>query len=104
MEGCGVLTMLEVELNVITTDVGGHGDDRGTVELADQMAGRYTIQVRHDDVHKNQIVFRTTLHLVYSLQTVELDNEQVSDVSDDGNHESSSERRSPNIPQCRLHN
>lgn len=96
--------MLEVELDVITTDVRGHGDNRRTVELADQMAGRYTIQVRHDDVHKNQIVFRTTLHLVYSLQTVELDNKQVSYVPNKANHETGSERRSPNIPRCRLHN
>jgi hypothetical protein len=40
--------------------------------LADEMAGGYTVQVRHDDIHENQIVFRTALHLVYSLQTVEL--------------------------------
>jgi uncharacterized UPF0146 family protein len=64
--------MLEVELNIITTDVRCHGDDRSAVELADEMAGGYTVQVRHDDIHENQIIFRTALYLVYSLQTVEL--------------------------------
>lgn len=49
--------MLEVELNIITTDVRCHGNDRRAVELADEMTGGYTVQVRHDDIHENQIVF-----------------------------------------------
>lgn len=64
--------MLEIELNVITSDVGGHGDDRSSVELADEVACRHTVQIGHDDIHQNQVVFRTTLHLVHGFQAVKL--------------------------------
>lgn len=43
--------MLEVELDVITANVRGHGDDGRSVELSNQMTGRDTIEVRHDYVH-----------------------------------------------------
>ena len=51
------LTMLEIELDVVASDVRGHGDNRGAIKLADQMARGYTIQIWHNDVHQNQVVF-----------------------------------------------
>lgn len=49
-------TVLEVELNVVASNVGGHGNDRGSVKLANEVAGRYTIQVGHYDIHQDQVV------------------------------------------------
>lgn len=65
-------TVMEIELNVITSDVGGHGDDRSSVELADQVACGHPVQIGHDDIHQDQIVFRTALHLVHGFQAVKL--------------------------------
>ena len=64
--------MLEVELDVITSDVGGHSNDRSSVELADKVAGGHAVQVGHYDIHQDQVVFRATLHFVHSFQTIEL--------------------------------
>lgn len=47
------LTMLEIELDVVASDVRGHGDDRGAIKLANEMACRYTVQIRHNDIHQN---------------------------------------------------
>jgi hypothetical protein len=69
--------VLEVELNIIASDVGGHGNDGSSVELADQMTGRHAVQVRHNDIHQDQIVLGTTLHLVHCFQAIEL-NQQIS--------------------------
>lgn len=67
-------TMLIVELNVITANIRGHGDNWSfRVELTDQMTGRHTIQVGHDDIHQNKIILGSTLHLVHSLQPIELE-------------------------------
>lgn len=66
------LTMLEIKLDVVASDVRGHGDDRCAIKLANEMACRYTVQIRHNDIHQNQIVFGTTLDFVYSLQAVKL--------------------------------
>ena len=44
-------TMMEVKLDVITPDIRGHGDYRGSVELADEVTCRDTIQVRHNNIH-----------------------------------------------------
>lgn len=46
-----MLTVLEVQLDVITSDIGGHGDDRSSVELANKVASRDTIQIGHDNIH-----------------------------------------------------
>ena len=67
-----MLTMLEVKLNIVTSDVGGHGNDRSAVELADEMTGRHTIQVGHNNIHQYKIIFLTILDLVHCFQTVEL--------------------------------
>ena len=47
------LTMLEIELDVVASDVRGHGDDRGAIKLANQMTRGYTVQIGHNDVHQN---------------------------------------------------
>lgn len=44
-------TVMEVELNIITPDVGCHGNDRRSIELANKVARRHTIEIRHDDIH-----------------------------------------------------
>lgn len=66
------LTMLEIKLDVVASDVRGHGDDRRAIKLANEMACRYTVQIRHNDVHQNQIVFGAALDFVHSLQAVKL--------------------------------
>jgi hypothetical protein len=45
--------------------------------LADQMTGRHAVQVWHNDIHQDQIVLGTTLHLVHCFQAIEL-NQQIS--------------------------
>lgn len=67
-----MLTMLEVKLDIITPDIGGHGDNRGPVELADEVASRDTIQIRHDYIHQDEIVLLAILNLVDGLQTIQL--------------------------------
>lgn len=62
-----LLTVLEVKLNVVTSNIRGHGDDRCTVELTNKVASRYTIQMRHNDIHQNEIVFLPILDFVHSL-------------------------------------
>lgn len=70
---CGeLLTMLEIHLNVIAPDVGCHGNDWRTVELSNEVAGRYTIQIRHYNVHQDHIVFDTFLNFVDSFKAIEL--------------------------------
>ena len=64
--------MLEIKLDVIASNIRGHGDDRRAVKLTDKMACRYTVQIRHDDIHQNEIVFGTTLDFIHSLQAVKL--------------------------------
>lgn len=66
------LTVLEVHGDVVAADVRGHGDDRGVVKLPDEVSRRHTIQVRHDNVHENEIVFRSGVDLVHSFQPVQL--------------------------------
>lgn len=44
-------TMLEIHLDVVASNIRGHGDDRCTVKLPYQVTSRNTIQVGHDDVH-----------------------------------------------------
>lgn len=44
-------TMMEVQLDIITSDVGSHGNDWRSIELANEMACRHTVEIRHDDVH-----------------------------------------------------
>jgi hypothetical protein len=66
------LTMLEVHRNVVASDVRCHGYNGRVVELTDQMSCRNAVQVRHDNVHENQVVFPATVHLVDSFQSVQL--------------------------------
>lgn len=64
--------MLEVELNIVASDVRGHRDDRCAIKLADEMTSGYTIEIRHDDIHQNEIILRARLHFVDGFQAVEL--------------------------------
>jgi hypothetical protein len=66
------LTMLEVQLNVVASDIGSHSDDRSAIKLANKMTSRHAIQIWHYNIHQNEIVFGTTLNLVHSLQTIKL--------------------------------
>lgn len=58
--------MLEVHRNVVASNIGGHRDDWCVVELPNQVARRNAIQVRHDDIHENQIILRAGVELVDS--------------------------------------
>lgn len=64
--------MLEIELNIVTPDVGSHSNNGSSVKLTDEMASRHAIEVRHDDVHQNEIVFGTVLNFVDRFQSIEL--------------------------------
>ena len=64
--------MLEIHRDVIATNVRRHGNDRGMIELSDQVASRDTVEVWHDNVHQYHVVFGSCVHLVHSLKTVEL--------------------------------
>ena len=66
--------MLEVKLNVAAPDVRSHGNDRGGVSPSNDVAGRYPIQIWHDDIHQYQVKFLAFRQLVHCLQTVELRN------------------------------
>lgn len=67
-----MLTVVEVHLNVVTSDVGSHGHNGSAVKLSDQMAGRDTIHIGHDDIHQDQIVLDFFLDLVHRLDAVKL--------------------------------
>lgn len=69
----GGFTVLEIHGDVVAADVGGHGDDGGGVELADQVTSRDAVEVRHDDVHEHEVVLGPGVHLVHRLETVKLE-------------------------------
>jgi hypothetical protein len=58
--------MLEVHGNIIAPNVGCHGYDGSGVELADEVACRNSVEIRHDNIHQNQIILRSRVHLVDS--------------------------------------
>lgn len=68
----GLLTVLKVHRDIITPDVRRHCNDRGVIELSDQMACRDTVEIWHDDVHQYHVILGSCVHLVHSLETVEL--------------------------------
>jgi hypothetical protein len=50
------LTISEIHVYVLRSDIGGHGNDRnGRVDLSDARGGGYSVKVRHDDIHENQV-------------------------------------------------
>src|SRR5690242_5924214 len=69
-----VHAVLEVHGDVVTSNVRCHGDDWRGIELSDQVAGRDSVQVWHDDIHKNQVVLRAGVHLVNRLESIKLHN------------------------------
>lgn len=64
--------MLEIQLNVVASDIGCHGNDGRAVELADKVTSGNAIQVWHNNVHQDQIVFRAFLDFVDSFETIKL--------------------------------
>lgn len=61
----GEHTMLEIELNIVTSDIRGHSNDGSPVKLTDQMTGRNTVQIRHNDIHENEVVLRPVLDFIH---------------------------------------
>jgi hypothetical protein len=59
------LTMLEIHLYIIASDVRGHSNYWCPIELPNDMARRDSVEVRHDDVHQDHIILDALLHLVY---------------------------------------
>ena len=86
--------MLEVHLDIITSNIRGHSNDRCAIELPDDVAGRNSVEVWHDDVHQDHIVLHTFVHLIDCFQTIKL--YQISQVS--------CLSSMLNIPQCQLCN
>ena len=65
-------TVCKVHIDVVASNVGRHGDDGGRIELSNQMTGRDAVEVGHDDVHQDQVIFGSAIHLVDRFQTVKL--------------------------------
>jgi hypothetical protein len=51
-----VHAVVEIHLNVIAPDVRGHGNDWRIVKLSNDVAGRDSVQVWHDNIHEDHIV------------------------------------------------
>lgn len=66
------LTVLEVHLYIIASNVRGHSDDGRPVKLPDDMAGRHSVKIWHDDVHEDHVILDAFLYLIYRFQTIEL--------------------------------
>lgn len=65
--------MLKVHRNIVAADIRSHGHYWGTVKLPNQVRRRYPVQIRHDDVHQYQVVFRAGVQFVDRFQTVKLE-------------------------------
>lgn len=48
--------MLEVQLNVVTSNVGGHGNNWSAIELTNEMTSGNAIEIGHYNIHEDQIV------------------------------------------------
>lgn len=64
--------MVEIHRNIVGANIGRHCNNRGLINLANQVTGRYAIKIRHNDIHKDQIISRALVYLRNSLKTVEL--------------------------------
>jgi hypothetical protein len=67
-----MLTMLKVHLNIVTSDIGCHGNDWRTVKLPNEMTSRHAIEIRHYNVHQDHIVLDAFLNLVHSFKAIKL--------------------------------
>ena len=65
--------MLEIQIDVAAANVRRHGNDRSVVKPPNQTTSRDSVKVGHDDVHQNEIIFRSSLDFVDCLQAIELD-------------------------------
>jgi len=65
-------TMMEIHGDVIASNIRGHCNDRSRIKLTYQVAGGYSIQIRHDDIHQNQVVFGSSIHFVDGFQPIQL--------------------------------
>lgn len=68
------LTISEVHINIVCPDVGSHSNDRyPRCDLADADSCGYSIQVRHNNVHKDKIErVWCGIHLVNGFESVSL--------------------------------
>jgi hypothetical protein len=68
-------TISEVHVNVISSDIRSHGDDgdvRSNLSYKDSCGN--TVQVRHDDIHQNQIeLIVACVNLIHGFKSVALD-------------------------------
>lgn len=65
--------MLEIKLNVATANIRRHSDYWCSVNPPDYTARGDTVKVRHNNVHQDDIVFRTLLYFINSFKAVELE-------------------------------
>ena len=63
---------MEVHRDIITTNIRSHSNDRGLIELPYQMACRNAVQVGHDDIHEDKVIFGSSIHFVNGFQAIEL--------------------------------
>ena len=60
------LTMLEIHRDVVAANIGSHSNDGRVIKLSNQMCCRDSVQIGHDDIHKDQIILGATIQLVDS--------------------------------------
>lgn len=73
--------MLEILLNIITPDIRCHGNYRCFIELADKVACGNSIEIWHNNIHENEVIFRTIADLVHCFESIELDKYVVSNMA-----------------------
>ena len=57
-------TVLEIHGNIVTADIRSHGNDWGIIKLSNQMTRGDPVEVGHDDIHQDHIIFGACVHLV----------------------------------------
>ncbi len=68
-------TMFEISIDFVRTNIRSHGNNRGRRALLSYIhAGRDTIELRHDNVHENQVKVLSPhgVHSIISLSTIRL--------------------------------
>lgn len=65
--------MLEIKLNVAAANIRCHGDYRSSVNPSNYTASGNAIKIRHNDIHQDEIVFRTFWYFINGFEAIELE-------------------------------
>jgi hypothetical protein len=63
-------TMLEAHRDMLARDIRSHRDDWGRIGLPDRVSHRDTILIRHDDVHKHEIVSQASVEFRHRFEAI----------------------------------